>query len=271
MIELINEAASSATIRKTHAPIFAAADKLWQLASTLIVPGPTNTEVQFHVRWVALAYHARQMRAFRAVVLLLERGLVPEAQPILRAMIETRLHLSFLVASADAPTTARQYIMWEFANDEKLLTHVKEEEKAKHAGLQKTLSESFPEEKERRGKEGWEQFRRQGPPMMSTFDLAKKFGFEAWYNMVYRRTSGAVHAFNLLSYARPNKDDLSTFVVNLAPVDDGLDMTLDAAIALLIDTSLSIDKLFTLGKEGAIRELDEAHAKWLKEKLGHLD
>jgi hypothetical protein len=267
MIQLIEENDGSSVILKKHANIFSAADKLWQLASSLVLPGPTNEGVDFHVRWVVLAYHARQLRAFRAVVLLLERGLVPEAQKILRPMIETRLHLHFLAESADAPATARQYLMWEFANDEKLLSFVKEEEKTKHSSLYKTLSELFPEEKKRLGKEGWKQFTRQGPPMLSIDALAQKLKFGDWYNMVYRRISGAIHGFNLLAYARPTKD-AKMFIVNLAPVEDALDLTLDAAIALLVDTSLRVDALYKIGKEKDIRALDEEHAKWLKEKLG---
>jgi hypothetical protein len=268
MIQLIEEGEGSSVILNKHAYIFAAAEKLWQLASTLVLPGPTNHEVDFHVRWVVLAYHARQLRAFRAVVLLLEHGLAPEAQKILRPMIETRLHLHFLADSTDAPATARQYLMWEFANDEKMLGFVKEEEKAKHSDLYKTLSELFPEEKARLGEDGWKQFTRQGPPMLSIDALAHKLNFVAWYNIVYRRISGAIHGFNLLAYARPTKD-AKMFVVNLAPVEDGLDLTLDAAIALLIDTSLRVDALFKLGKGKDFRSLDEEHAKWLKEKLGH--
>lgn len=267
MIELVKEGDGSAHLIKEHARIFAAADKLWQLASLLVQPGqPLTGDAHFHTRWVTLAYHARQLRAFRAVVLLLERGLVPEAQQILRPMIETHLHLHFIADSEDAAETARMYLVWDFANDQKLLAFVQEEEKAKHTELLKKLSDAFPEDKKKLG-DKWKHFTKTGPSMLSTADLAKKLNFTPWYDMVYRRTSAAVHGFNILTYAKPYSD-MKGFTVFLAPIEDGLDITLDAAIALLLQTSIRVDKNFAVGKNKDLLALDEEHAKWIKEKLG---
>lgn len=266
MIELVEEGAGSTHLIKEHARIFSAADKLWQLASVLIQPGQElKGDAQFHVRWVTLAYHSRQLRAFRAIVLLLERGLVPEAQQILRPMIETHLQLHFLADSEDAAETARMYLVWEYANDEKLLSFVQEQEKAKHSELLKKLSDSFTEERQKLG-DKWKHFTKTGPSMLSTADLAKKLNFMHWYDMVYRRTSAAVHGYNILTYTKPHPD-MKRFTVFLAPIEDGLDITLDSAIALLIQTSLRVNKIFAIGKEKEILELDEENAKWLKEKL----
>lgn len=271
MIELIGEGESKPVIATNNAVIFARADKLWTLVSPLIQSGQTlSGKAHFWVRWVVLAYFARQLRAFRAIVLLLEHGLVPEAQKILRPMIETHLHLDYIEKAADIPEVARMYLVWEFANDEKLLGFVKDREKVQHQELMATLDKSFADEKKQMGKDRWRSFIKQGPPMLSIDALARKQNFSDWYDSVYRRTSGPVHAINILTYCRPTEDG-KTFSVTLAPSDKDLDITLDAAIALLLNAALRLDLLLELGKNRDLKDFDAEQTEWLKKRLGNTD
>ena len=267
MIELIDEANSSAAIAKKHSRIFEVAEKAWALVAPLIQAGQSleKCPAHFHVRWVVLAFYARQLRAFRAIILLAQRGLIPEAQKVLRPMIETHLHLEYLGKAADAPATARRYIMWEFANDASLVQFLKESEKVKHAGMQASLEELFAEDKQRLGKQ-WKTFERYGPPMVTIKKLAEDLAFSDWYDIIYRRASGPIHAFNILAYARPSLDG-KAFHVNLAPVDAELDLTIDAALGLLLHTALRVSQILALGKEKEIQALDADVRKWLLEKL----
>jgi hypothetical protein len=265
MIELLGEKPSVEVIKNKHAEVFGAAEQAWDLVFQLLRAGQDLSGMgHLHVRWVVLAYYARQLRSFRAIVLLLEHGLVPEAQKILRPMLETRLHLDFLVQSEDPAGTARLYLVWEFANDDKLAKILKFDESVEVAEQVKSVREFLTEEQKRLGDDGWARFVKSGPPLLSIDDLARKLSLGDWYDTVYRRTSGPIHAFNILTYARPDGKKLT---VHLAPIDGELGLTLKTAIGLLLSTGISVDRILKLGQGDKISKLDAELAK----KFGALE
>ncbi len=187
MIQLVEEDRSSAFIRKKHAGIFRSAERIWDLVFPLIQNAQSLPANGSHpwVLWVVLAYYVRQLRCFRAIILLLERGLVPEAQKILRPMMETHLHLDFLVNAEDPVTTARRYLLWESANDEKLAGILKFGDKKELEDAVRQLRDLLSAEKKQLGSDGWRTFLRYGPPMLRTDELAQKQSLGRWYDTVY--------------------------------------------------------------------------------------
>lgn len=264
MIELVKEPTSKVIIQKKHVATFDSATRVWELVFSLVRMGESlGKKAHLWIRWVVLAYYTRQLRSFRAIVLLLEHGLVPEAQKILRPMLETHLHLDFLVNAGDPVATARLYLAWEWANDEKLALILKYDKQARHKNKLKELQDLLSEERKKLGEDKWRQFLRCGPPMLSIEALARKQEFGAWYDTVYRRTSGPIHAFNILTYAQPEDEKMN---LSLAPIDAELDITMEAATALLLETGLQVDRVLKLDQEEKLRKLDADISKEFKER-----
>lgn len=253
-IELPAEKTSIEAIAKKHAEIFAVAERAWAPVSNLLKAGQDLSGMgHLYIRWVVLAYYAKQLRSFRSILLLLEHGLVPEAQKILRPMLETRLQLDFIGKAEDIAKTARHYLVWELANDDKLAKILEFDKNPESAESFNNLQKFLDEEKKRLSEDEWKRFVKYGPSLLHAEALAHKLSLKDWYDTVYRKSCGPIHAFNILTYARPDEKRLSVF---LAPMDKGLAITLIAAIGLLLSTGITVDQILKLGQGDALKLLD---------------
>jgi len=234
-------------------PLFDLAKTAWGLASLFIAEqGKIGVGRSHYFNWCMAAVFAKQMRLFVANYRLCEGGLGLEALSLCRAMFETFVNLKALSQSNDQEEYARLWMIWDFANDERMAHKIIDNHPDGKAKLNE-LGASLAAEKAKIGENRWKVFVDHGPSQLNLRALCDKIELTDAYKVFYPLASGAAHGYDLVSYARPISDD--QIQTNLSPTLDFVDTNLATSIAVVRDTLAILNHLLSLNKEKELADL----------------
>jgi hypothetical protein len=199
----------------------------------------------------AACLFARTLTTVQASVLVLEVGMVPQAQMLLRSALET---LFTLGAIAKKPTIVDRLIEGHAVEQKRV---------AKNMGLWKS-----PHLKKIADAETLQSFLESPANTISAFDLAKEAGLEDWYRTVYMIFSWPVHgaATDLDRHVVLGPDgEVSEF--KNEPELEGQETEWMCCIELLLKALTFLAKIFAeVDQEQVDRLYSEAHALHRKSK-----
>lgn len=207
-----------------------------------------------NVERYAACLFARTLATTQASVLLLERGLVPQARVLLRTALET---LFALAAIAQEPSVVDKLIEGHAAEQKRMARNM---QLWKHPEL-KQIANAEAVSGRLQG------FLESSATALSTFDLAQKAGLEDWYRTIYTVFSWSAHgaAVDLDRHAVVGPDgEVSEF--RNEPELEGQESTWVCAVEVLLKALTALARIFPIGDQMQIEKL-YADAYTLKEKL----
>lgn len=271
VVKLPHEDENCSAIRAEYRPLFEAAEAAWQIAEQFVrhwdhVRAGQHTDLYTCV----VAILTKQMRLFRGIYLLSEKGLGNEALMLLRAMFETFLRLKALEGSGQRARHAYLWLVWARANNRKQaailvpnraefakpLADLDEELVPAKETFKEFLAAAYASEVGLGNpvpKIGWPEFVEHGPVLRHMARLAEDLGFRDAYDTFYRHASGPAHGYDLPFYVGVSGED--GLMVNLSPVMPYVDTVLATGIVLLRDTLAIVNSLLRLGKDEEVEGL----------------
>lgn len=181
----------------------------------------------------AAALFARTLTTTQASIRLLELGLVPQANALLRSAMETHFALA---AIAKEPDIVDKLLEGYIAEQKRAATYIKlwqSPEFIRYSG------EAFAPEQ-------LQPFLTNTANSLSTFDLAKKAGLEDWYRTVYMGFSWSAHgaAVDLDRHVVVGEDgDVTEF--HNEPEIEGQELSWLCAIEILLKATTALAAIFS--------------------------
>ncbi|MBP1475420.1 hypothetical protein J7I44_13990 [Frateuria sp. MAH-13] len=167
---------------------------------------------------------ARQLSTFQGFVLLSRRGMIFQAEMLVRALAESM----FLVgAICKKPDFAKQWVLGDEVSRKKALVRLNEDRRRRGEAPDETAVALIAELEKR--------IRDEGIIKPSTEQIAKLAGLESYYDTLYGFFSMAVHSSSRsLDKALQKDSDGKLTHVEYGPEIDGFDMHLDYAISMTL-------------------------------------
>ena len=167
---------------------------------------------------------ARQLSTFQGFVLLSRKGMIFQAEMLVRALAESM----FLVgAICKKPDFAKQWILGDEVSRKKGLVRLNEDRRRRGESPDETAVALIAELEKR--------IRDEGITKPSTEQIAKLAGLESYYDTLYGFFSMAVHSSSRsLDKALQKGHDGKLTHVEYGPETDGFDMHFDYAISMML-------------------------------------
>lgn len=256
VIELPKENEGKRMILKIHGQVFKDAEKLWNIAKDILKEGDVVGKGNYeHVNFAFTGIFAKQMKLYRAIILLCEYGMSHEAQILVRSMFECYLNMKYIEKSEDVVEQSKRFLLWGIALSPKNIATAKIDvrEKGKQVIDELTrLNDGF--KKEFKNDDEWEKFLRRGPSMKKIWKLAEEVGMKKDYDLLYTITSGVVHSADVHDYVMPIENGIQAF---FAPQDNWFEPVLFSAMTFLSGTLESVNRQLKLNKDDKLKGLND--------------
>lgn len=230
--------------RARHSPYFALADEVNEFCQASMY------EFQVHNadlrEMLTASLYIRVLSNYQSVIVLCERGMMPEARTILRAMLEAIFNLC---AVAKDPLLARDFVLEDQEQRRKFLNKFR----MLHGGrLPPTVNAQEIEELER-------QLKAEGKiEVRNVEEWAREAGLHPWYLTAYAVLSGSVHSRvrDLERYlVTDEKGNVTEF--KWGPSDEELKDHIATAISAILQALYCAAALFNLEKKDDIEKFGQ--------------
>lgn len=195
---------STRQIRQAYGEVFEVAEQLSQLLIRLLREAELDRVSPKNMAMNAIA--AKSLELFQCSIILLERGCIPAAKILCRAMIETVYKLSAIQLSPDAIDLYHGQVS--HTRLQKLKSVQKYKQKHKNSGIALGIEAEI------------ERLSKEQLPRTEPYQWARLAQMEDFHNLYYQGMSDDVH--NNIESLNHYFDETSTHLVNFGPSDKDL-------------------------------------------------